>query len=146
LAIDPAAAGLIPPAQARLLGGCVIGIRENGPLVVVADPTSERLDALRAQLEDPGRGSVGFAVVTGSSPERLHGQLARISPRRTDPGPASLGAQQPATDRESDHGRQRQASRDTHRDRIDSLKAKSTHSWASSIATTTAPTPRRTPK
>lgn len=88
LTIDPVAAGLLPFEQARTLHGCVIGIRERSPLVVVADPSSERLDALRTQVETtPGQASVSFAVVTASSLQGLLGQLARLSGRRPDPAP-----------------------------------------------------------
>jgi MshEN domain len=84
LAIDPIAAGLLPFELARALGSCVVGIRDGGPLAVVADPTTERLNALRAHLDGTVVGaSASFAVVTASSLERLHVQLARIHHSKT---------------------------------------------------------------
>jgi hypothetical protein len=83
LAIDPVAAGLLPFSHAHALGGCVLGIRDHGPLTVVADPTTERLNALRAHLDDAVIGcSASFAVVTASSLEGLLAQLARIDHSR----------------------------------------------------------------
>lgn len=79
LAIDPVAAGLLPYEQAVALGGCVIGIHDGGPLVVVADPSTERLNTLRARLQAiVVAAAPSFAIVTGSSLERLLSQLGRI--------------------------------------------------------------------
>jgi hypothetical protein len=95
LALDPVAAGLLPVEQARELGGCVIGFLESGgPLVVVAEPTSERLNRLRERLSPTtADGQVSFAVVRGSSLEGLLGQLARFHqsdaapPAQQEPAP-----------------------------------------------------------
>jgi hypothetical protein len=74
LALDPVAAGLLPVVRARELGGCVLGFREGSLLVVVAEPTSERLSRLREELGVITAGAqVSFAVVSG-----LLGQLARF--------------------------------------------------------------------
>lgn len=80
LALDPMAAELLPIGQARELGGCVIGFLESGgPLVVVAEPTSERLNRLRERLSTATADKqVSFAVVRGASLEGLLGQLARF--------------------------------------------------------------------
>lgn len=80
LALDPAAARLLPVEQARELGGCVIGFLESGgALVVVAEPTSERLNRLRERVgATTADAQVSFAVVRGSSLEGLLGQLARF--------------------------------------------------------------------
>jgi hypothetical protein len=86
LTLDPVAAGLLPVAEAREFGGCVVGFRGGGPLVVVAEPTSERLNVLRERLGAAAAGAqVSFAVVSGSSLEALLGQLARF--QHADSGP-----------------------------------------------------------
>ncbi len=89
LTVDPATAGLLAFEQASTLRGCVIGIRDGGLLVVVDDPSRERLDALRTQVQTtPAGASVSFAIVTASSLTGLLGQLARLSGRRPDSNPA----------------------------------------------------------
>lgn len=86
LALDPVTAGLLPVGEARELGGCVIGFLDGGPLVVVAEPTSERLNRLRERLAAATVGAQpGFAVVSESSLEGLWGQLARIQHADGDP-------------------------------------------------------------
>lgn len=74
LGVDPHAAELLSVEQTQTLRGCVIGIRNGGPLVVVAEPTTGRLEELRAVLGDTAH----FAVVTGSSLEGLIEQRARV--------------------------------------------------------------------
>jgi hypothetical protein len=92
LALDPVAAGLLPVGQAREFGGCVIGFRDGGPLVVVAEPTSERLNLLRERLSAAtADAQVSFAVVSEASLEGLLGQLARV--QHADSAPAA--AQEP---------------------------------------------------
>lgn len=76
LGLDPAAAGLLSIEQALELRACVIGSSNDGPLAVVADPTTERLGSLTALLG----AAVHFAVVTESSLERLLEQRARVKP------------------------------------------------------------------
>jgi MshEN domain len=74
LGLDLTATGLLSPEQARSLRGCVISVSNGGPLVVVAEPTTERMGALEAQLGTATR----FAVVTESSLERLLEQRDRV--------------------------------------------------------------------
>jgi hypothetical protein len=74
LGVDPHAAELLSVDQARTLGGCVIGIRNGGPLVVVAEPTTGRLGDFKAVLGDTAH----FAVVTETSLEKLVEQRARV--------------------------------------------------------------------
>lgn len=103
LAIDPVAAGLLPFAEASALGGCVIGIRDRGPLAVVADPTTERLNLLRAHLDTTMvGGAASFAVVTASSLEGLLAQLAQLDHGRAATGHDSEKAStgRPVTDPE----------------------------------------------
>jgi hypothetical protein len=89
LSLDPVAAGLLPVGQAREFGGCVIGFRDGGPLVVVAEPTSERLNLLRERLSAAtADAQVSFAVVSGASLEGLLGQLARLEHADSDPAAA----------------------------------------------------------
>jgi hypothetical protein len=78
LTLDPAAAELLQVEQARALSGCVIRFHDDGPLVAVADPTTERLNRLRDQLRANCGAQASFAVVSGSSLEGLLAQLAHI--------------------------------------------------------------------
>ena len=91
LTLDPVAAALLPVDQATALGGCVIGFHDDSPLVVVAEPTSERLNQLR---ERTGAATVAapasFAVVSGSSLEGLLAELAS-----TDASASPTSPQQP---------------------------------------------------
>lgn len=74
LGLDPAAAEILPTEEARDLRACVIGTQEGRPLVALAEPTTERLNALHARLGS----SVQLAVVTEASLEGLLGQRARV--------------------------------------------------------------------
>ncbi len=91
LGLDPAATGLLSPEQARALRGCVISVSNGGPLVVVAEPTTERVSALGAQLGAATR----FAVVTESSLEGLLEQRDRV-------GRTTVSTDAPATPRSDD--------------------------------------------
>lgn len=74
LGLDPHAAELLSVEQTRTLRGCVIDIRNGGPLVVIAEPTSGRLGDVKAVLGDAAH----FAVVTESSLQGLIEQRARV--------------------------------------------------------------------
>jgi MshEN domain len=76
LGLDPAAATLLTTEQAQELRACAIGRSGEGPTVVVAEPTTERLAALNTLLG----GSLRFAVVTEAALEGLLGQRARVGP------------------------------------------------------------------
>jgi hypothetical protein len=93
LGVDPHAAGLLTAEQARALGGCVIDIRNGGPLVVLAEPTTGRMGDLKAVLGETAH----FAVVTESSLQGLIEQRARVGGIPiTAPSPA--GTEQPEGD------------------------------------------------
>lgn len=57
--------------RVRELGGCVLGQEEGVPLVVVAEPATERLNKLRALLG----GEVAFSVVSVSTLARLQAEV-----------------------------------------------------------------------
>jgi hypothetical protein len=113
LTLDPSTAGLLSVEQSRSLGGCVIGLREEGLLVAVAEPTTERLNQFRDQLGAIAAPTqVRFAVVSGASLEGLLGQLARLRPTALPPSPqqetrpeVTRGPHQPdgGTPNESEH-------------------------------------------
>jgi hypothetical protein len=78
LGLDPAAATLLSTEQAQELQACAIGTTEDGPTVVIAEPTTQRLEALKALLGESTR----FAVVTEESLDGLLAQRARVGPAR----------------------------------------------------------------
>jgi hypothetical protein len=96
LGLDLAAATLLSIEQARELRACAIRRTEAGLVVVVAEPTSERLTALEALLG----GSVRFAVVTEAALQGLLDQRARLGSAQ-----GTAGSGQAPTDENADADR-----------------------------------------
>ena len=71
VAVDPAAAALVPLEQSTRLGAFAIGFSEGLPVIALAEPTEERFEAVRTTLG----GDCRFAVVTRSTLERLFERL-----------------------------------------------------------------------
>jgi hypothetical protein len=71
VAVDPAAAALVPLEQGGHLGAFAIGFSEGLPVIALAEPTEERFEAVRTTLG----GDCRFAVVTRSTLERLFERL-----------------------------------------------------------------------